>query len=469
MSQVRPAAGLSFEATVPVVVIGGGAAGLTAALKARGLGADVVVLERDPVPSGSTAMSSGFIPAAGTRCQLQAGLAEPDTPAIFASDIRKKSKDTSDSRLVDLAVATIGPALDWLEAEHGLEWILLDDFLYPGHSRHRMHAVPEKTGAALIARLSHATEEASVTVLTSSHVTALLVDGDRVHGITVARPDGSLERIGCDTLVLACNGYGGNRELVCKHIPEMGEAPYYGHAGNMGDAIVWGEALGAELKHLSGCQGHGSLAHPHGILITWALMMEGAFQVNERGERFSNEHQGYSEQAVAVLAQPGGVAWSIFDQRLYAFAQSFPDFVEADKTGAIRSADTIEALARDIGVPADRLAQTLGEVAACQTGAATDPFGRDFSGKPRLSAPFHAVKVTGALFHTQGGLMIDDGARVTRPDGSALPNLFAAGGAACGVSGPRIHGYLSGNGLLTAVAFGALAGETAARQALSSR
>ena len=78
------------------------------------------------------------------------------------------------------------------------------------------------------------------------------------------------------------------------------------------------------------------------------------------------------------------------------------------------------------------------------------------------------MRVTGALFHTQGGLMIDDRARVLRPDGSPLPNLFAGGGAACGVSGPDISGYLSGNGLLTAMAFGAVAGEAAAMQAVAA-
>ncbi|WP_324288623.1 FAD-binding protein [Hoeflea alexandrii] len=78
-----------------------------------------------------------------------------------------------------------------------------------------------------------------------------------------------------------------------------------------------------------------------------------------------------------------------------------------------------------------------------------------------MAAPFFAVKVTGALFHTQGGLMIDDQARVVREDGSAFANLFAGGGAACGVSGPDVSGYLSGNGLLTAIGFGFVAGDAA--------
>jgi fumarate reductase flavoprotein subunit len=108
------------------------------------------------------------------------------------------------------------------------------------------------------------------------------------------------------------------------------------------------------------------------------------------------------------------------------------------------------------------------EVERMKREGATDAFGRAFANVPQLQPPFHAVRVTGALFHTQGGLMVDSSARVLRADGGPFPNLFAAGGAACGVSGPTAAGYLSGNGLLTAVALGRLAGEAAARLVTSS-
>ncbi|MEO1688775.1 MAG: FAD-binding protein, partial [Pseudomonadota bacterium] len=79
-------------------------------------------------------------------------------------------------------------------------------------------------------------------------------------------------------------------------------------------------------------------------------------------------------------------------------------------------------------------------------------------GATPLAAPFCGVRVTGALFHTPGGLRTDGLGRVLRPDGSPLPNLWAGGGAACGVSGRGDAGYLSGNGLLAAVALGRAAG-----------
>ena len=455
-----------IDAEAEVVVIGAGACGLVAALRAKAAGADVVVLERDASPAGSTSMSSGFVPAPATRFQRAIGV-EDDTPGRFEADILSKSKGKSIASLATLAASAIGPALEWLADSHGLEWIVLDDFLYPGHSRYRMHAVPEKTGAALEARLLAAAEAAGIPVVTGAHVTTLYVEGDdRIAAVVITRPDGAAEVLGCQALVLACNGFGGNRELVRRHIPEIAGGLYYGHQGNTGDALIWGEALGARIEHLSGYQGHGSLAHPHGILISWALMMEGGIQVNSEGSRFSNEHGGYSEQAVNVLAQPGGVAWNIYDARLHAFAQGFPDYREAVAAGAVREAADVTELARVTGLPEAALSQTLSEVATYQSGQTPDPFGRDFTGKPVLTAPYHAVKVTGALFHTQGGLMIDEQARVVREDGSPFANLFAGGGAACGVSGPDVSGYLSGNGLLTAIAFGSVAGTSAGSMAV---
>ncbi len=447
-----------FDLEAEVVVIGAGACGLTAALRAQALGAEVIVVERDASASGSTSMSSGFVPAAATRFQRAIGVTD-DTPERFLADLMAKSGGMSDPRLARLACEAVGLALEWLADTAGLQWIVLDDFLYPGHSRHRMHALEPRTGAALEASLLAAAEAADIPVVSEARAARLYVGDDRrIVAIDIARPDGAVETLGCRALMLACSGYGGNPRLVRQHIPEIAAGQYYGHAGNTGDALVWGRALGAELKHLSGYQGHGSLAHPQRILITWALMMEGGIQVNAEGRRFSNEHLGYSEQATAVLAQPRGIAWNIYDRQRHGFALSFPDYREAVAAGAIRFAESVEALASVTGLPAAALAATLAEVESFQRGERADPWQRDFRDKPALEPPYHAVKVTGALFHTQGGLVIDGRARVLSTAGQPFPNLFAGGGAACGVSGPRVKGYLSGNGLLSAVAFGFVAG-----------
>lgn len=465
MPRVEPADGVTFEAHAPVLVVGAGAAGLVAALRVRARGGEVLVLERDAVPRGSTALSAGLIPAGGTRFQREAGI--EDSPALFAADIMAKAHGEPEPAAVARVAETIGPALEWLSEAHGLPFSVVANFTYPGHSARRMHGLPSRSGAELIDRLRQAAEAAGVTIVTDATATTLFAAADgRIAGVAIARPDGAVDRIGCDALVLACNGYGGNKALVARHIPGLAEALYFGHPGNQGDALLWGEALGAAAHDLSGHQGHGSVAHPHGILITWATITEGGIQVNGEGRRFHNEARGYSEAAADVIAAPGGIAWTIFDDRIAGIARQFEDFRAAEAVGAIVTAATVDDLAAHTRLPVAALAAELANANALRAGGGCDQFGRSFAGLAPLAPPFAAVKVTGALFHTQGGLVVDGCARVLRGDGSAFPNLLAAGGAACGLSGARAEGYLSGNGLLTAVAYGFLAGAAAEELAI---
>jgi fumarate reductase flavoprotein subunit len=458
---IKPTPAEGFAANVPVIVVGGGAAGFCAALAANEGGADVIVLERDSLPRGSTALSAGLIPAAGTRLQKELGI--DDSAASFAADISRKAHGEADAALVERMAQEAGPTVEWLADRYRLPFSVVHDFDYPGHSARRMHGLPTRSGVELIDRLRQAADDCGIAVVLNATVSALYADAScGVAGVEMTRPDGSSDQLGCRALILACNGYGGAPDLVARHIPEMRSASYFGHPGNRGDAVLWGEALGARLLQMSGYQGHGSVAHPHGVLITWAVIMEGGFQVNSTGARFSDESQGYSEQAAIVLAQPGGIAFNIFDERIATIARQFADFKQAEAVGVVVEAGTIADLAKRINVPATALATSLAEVEDAKRAARSDRFGRPFAAVAPLSPPFKAVKVTGALFHTQGGLAVDTNARALAERGGLLPNLFAAGGAAAGVSGGRASGYLSGNGLLTATVLGRLAGASAA-------
>jgi fumarate reductase flavoprotein subunit len=454
-TRVQSSEDVDFDSEVPVLIIGAGAAGLCAALAASEAGVEPVVIERDAVPSGSTALSAGLIPAAGTRFQAARGIA--DSPQMFAADIAGKAHDEADPKLVRTVAERAGPTVEWLADQYQLPFEVITDFNYPGHSAHRMHGLPSRTGAELIDYLRSAAEARDIPILAGRVVETLFADADGfIEGVEIKGRDGA-ETIGCGALVLACNGYGGNPALVRQHIGEMADALYFGHPGNRGDAVLWGEALGARLSALSGYQGHGSVATPHNILITWATMTEGGFQVNRDGRRFANEARGYSEAAADVLRQPDGTAFDIFDERIAGVARQFQNFRDAEQARALITADSIEALARRIGVTPEAL---RAELEAIEPGR-PDRFGRVI--EKRLTAPYCAIKVTGALFHTQGGLAIDTRTRVLHKSGRPFPNLFAAGGAAVGVSGSQASGYLSGNGLLTATVFGRIAGTAAAQ------
>ena len=459
--------GEKFETRVPLLIIGAGAAGLCAALAAKEAGVEPVVIERDAVPAGSTALSAGLIPAAGTRFQRAKGIA--DSPQLLAADIQRKAHNEADAAVVAAVAQNSAPLIEWLADRYALPFDIVDNFNYPGHSALRMHGLPSRTGAELIDRLRSAAEANDIVILTERVAERLVADASgKIDSIEMVRGDGAVERLGCDALLLACNGYGGNPELVRRFIPEMADALYFGHPCNRGDAVIWGEALGAELAHLGAYQGHGSVATPHNILITWAVIMQGGIQINSEGKRFCDETRGYSEQAAEVLRQPGRIAWNIFDERIAAVARQFEDFQNAERAGAIVRADSITALARALHVPPTVLQDEWAEVERLKARGGRDRYGRQFVPEQRCEPPLCAVKVTGALFHTQGGLAIDAQGRVMRKDGTIFPNLFAAGGAATGISGSTAAGYLSGNGLLTATVLGRLAGQATAKQVSQS-
>lgn len=456
-------AALDVELSMPLVIVGAGACGLVAGLAALSQGIDAVVLERDSTPRGSTFMSSGFIPAAGTRFQKALGI--DDTPAIMASDIQAKNQHQSDPQIVQALANASADIIEWLADEHNVPFELVQGFLYPGHRQMRMHCTPRRTGEELMACLLNAAERSGLPVLTEALVKTLHVDEQRrIHGVSYQRPDGTVEQIGCDNLLLACNGYGGNPDLIEQYVPEMTDALYYGHEGNQGEAILWGRALDASLKDMGAYQGHGSLAWPHQTLISWAVMMQGGIQLNVNGQRFSNEHGGYSEQAANVIEQPDSIAFNLFDRRIHDQCLQFEDYRNAHNTGAVKVFDTLEELADGLGMPGNNVSNTFAEIRTLEGSGKNDQFGRMFTTEQRLVPPYHAIRVTGALFHTQGGLEVTTEGRVLDQHGMPFPNLFAGGGAARGVSGAGNSGYMSGNGLLSAVVMGALAGRAAASQ-----
>ncbi|MEQ1950132.1 FAD-dependent oxidoreductase [Mesorhizobium sp. CN2-181] len=456
---------VEFDMEVPVVVVGAGASGLTAALAARDAGADVFLLERDLVPRGSTCMSQGNVCAAGTKLQKAKGIV--DDADSFYRDIMAQTHNTADPVIARTVADNAGPTVDWLIEKFEIPFTINTKWGASfGHSADRQHGMPTRTGGELHGALTRAAEGIGVDIIAGAHVDTVYADEDgRVRGVAFTRPDGTAERVGCQALVLTTCGFGANAEMVKKFIPAFGNTPYYryfGHEGNEGEGIKWGMELGAAVGSMDAFQGYGALAEQYGIIANYDLVLSGGIQANARGERFSNEVADISGQALNVLPQPDGIGWIVFDDIRSATCESYPEYVELKALGAIRTGATAAELAAAIKVPVDALEKTLNEVAGYARGEAKDPFGRDFTGRPPMKGPYQAIKTTGALFHTQGGLRVNANAQVMRPDGSLLPNLFAGGGAAEGISGAGPSGYLPAAGLCTAVTLGRLAGAAAA-------
>jgi fumarate reductase flavoprotein subunit len=191
-------------------------------------------------------------------------------------------------------------------------------------------------------------------------------------------------------------------------------------------------------------------------------VLEGALLVNGCGARFVDETADITGLIHPVLAQPDGSAWLIYDERVEALGASTIELKQLNALGAARTAKTLPALADAIGSDRGTLTDVFDEVCAAAAANGRDAFGREW--RPDLSprGPYRALKVTGALYHTQGGLMTDPDMRVLDRAAQPIPGLYAAGGSARGVSGPSYWGYLPAMGLGSAVAGGRIAGQKAA-------
>lgn len=454
-----------FASEVDVVVVGAGACGLVAALRAAQHGASVVVLEKLDRLAGNTTLSSGSIPGAGSRYQRAAGI--EDSPQRMADDLRRIAGPQDTEELVNVLSERSAEVVEWLADYAGVSIRLITFYKHVGHSVARLHGPPTGRGSDLLADLARRATALEIPVLFSNPVRRLISDDKgAIIGVEVGGERVEPYRVRAKAVILATNGYGANRSMLREYCPDIAAADYFGARGSEGEAVEWGRQLGAQLGNTAAYQAHASVAYPHGEPLTWSVAEKGGFFVNRAGQRFGNETLGYSGFGAAVMAQ-GNEAYVIYDARIRDFvAERQEPFRALVDLGVARDAPTIEELAGLRGLDAGGLAEALASFNRAARGEAPDPFGRQDFGLAPLEPPYVITRINAGLFHTQGGLLVDRHARVLRGDGRAVPNLFAGGGAAAGVSGRAGGGgYVSGNGLLAATVLGYIAGETAAQDA----
>ncbi|KQX74007.1 MULTISPECIES: FAD-dependent oxidoreductase [Aeromicrobium] len=447
------------EFDVDVVVVGAGGGGLAAALAASDAGASVVVLEKLDAPGGNTALSTGSIPAAGSRFQREAGV--DDDPDRMTADLIRQSGPHEAEHLTRRLAETSASLVEWLVDDHGVGLALITDYKHVGHSVTRLHAPVSRRGIDLSNDLVAACRRAGVDVVTGNPVTELLVEDGVVRGVVVEGERTERYVIRARSVVLAANGFAANRELVQRWAPELAGLEYFGAHGSTGEAIEWGVDLGGRLRNQAAFQGYAAVAYPHGSILSWTTVEKGGVLVDARGVRLGDEIVGYSGFATEVL---GGTApiWAVYDARIRDITLREDEFADLVEMGGAKECATVDDLARVVGVDVDALRPTLEAYAAAARGESADEHGRTDFGMAPLEPPYVASRVSPGLFHTQGGLDVDGDGRVLRDDG-VVPGLFAVGGVAAGVSGQQGgRGYSSGNGLLTAVGLGRLAGTAAA-------
>ena len=445
---------------VDILVIGAGGCGLAAAIAGHDAGASVAVLEKQERPGGNTSLSTGSVPAAGSRFQREAEI--DDDPERMVRDLMGIAKETDDLDLVRRLAGVSAETVEWLVDEVGARIALVTAYKHIGHSVPRLHAPVSRRGQDLVDDLVSAVEKRDIPIAVGNNAVGLIVEDGAAQG-AIVETGGTRSEIRAGKTILSVNGFAGNPDLVRRFCPEIAGAEYFGARGSTGEAILWGETIGADFANMAAYQGYAAVAYPQGSLLSWTTIEKGGFMIGDDARRFGDESLGYSGYARIVLGRRGDT-YAVFDQKIFDVAAGEEEFLELWKYAGLKRGETPDEIGQIVGLDGAALAD---EVAAYNraAGGEADRFGRRDFGLGPLKGPFYICRVVPGLFHTQGGLKVDGDGRVLRPAGKPVPNLFAGGGAAAGISGRSgALGYASGNGLLSAIALGRLAALAAARE-----
>jgi tricarballylate dehydrogenase len=456
------------EDQLDLVVVGCGAGGLATALQAlqSAPGLRVMVLERTSKANrgGNTAWTGAFF-----------RLEEDGSPAAdFASRMVELSKGKTDKAIVARLAALAQPTMQWLH-DNGVA--TKSDITYFLTSK-GPRLMPAGGGAAIVETFAARVEELGGTIEYNTTAQDLIQDENgTVIGVEAVDGAGCVRRLLARTVVLASGGFQGSPELLDRYLGNRGHelAPIApGGRSNQGEGIEMGIRAGA---HTDGQfdRFHGEPVDPR-TRSAEALIMVYPYGilVDHKAQRFVDEGADTPDNTFEAIAYR---IWRDADQYAYVIADqklmrhNIARAVLTDR--APESAPTLEALARRLDLDPDALAETVARYNAAATPGPLDVTALDGVStreleppksnwaRPLDEPPFVAWPVTCAITFTFGGLKTDEHARVLDPSGFPVPGLFAVGE----IAGIYHHEYPGATSVLRALAFGRIAGQTAADRA----
>lgn len=444
-----------------VLVVGGGLAGVSAAIKAKENGANVILIEKMAMLGGSSAYSGGGIGAVNTTVQKEYGV-EDSTESWL--ELWHQRQDTSyvkelypDYQKVEKLIDRSAETIDWM-LSLGYEFRAPEGFGVDPVLR--LHYIgPEGGGAAMMSFLGDAAQEKGVEVYTETSAVSLIQDDTgAVTGVIAENAEGSVQ-INAKAVILASGGFARSQEMLERFTPEVADYEKYSvsASGNTGDGIRMAEEVGAVVYEDPWLIGLG-LTTPVNELKGFYWYGNYIF-VNKEGSRFTNEAAHYAIVFNDAVYQSAGGSYMIFDS-----GAAFESYVAAAETvldnEAVFKAETLAELAEATGMNTETLQATLDSYNA---GAAS---GNDEFGKPAQllmpmeTGPYYAVEWFPSSMGTFGGVKCDDNQQVLNAEGATIAGLYAAGEMANRPYYAQV--YMSGSALQVATQTGQIAGEAAA-------
>lgn len=479
---------------VDVVVVGAGGAGMVAGVTAARAGKKVVILEKAAISGGNSARSTGGMNAAKTEWQDDNGWAGAaglertlsiatstypqlksladtvqreyslwqnlgsegcfDSPSLFILDTMIGGKCLNDIDLVTTLAENSSSAVDWLDS---IGASLHSVSFFGGASVNRIHRPVDTkgkvlpVGSYLAPILEQACIDNGVEILFETPVTQILMDNGTAVGV---KAEGCT--VNAKSVILATGGFGADLEQVTKLNPELTGYVTTNIPGATGDGIRMAQAVGAAAVDMAAIQVHPTVEKKTSTLIAEGLREDGAILVNAEGLRFCDETGAWDAVSAAELAQTGGSAWLIVDQRMADTSSAIAGYISK---GFAVQGENYEALAKAMAVPEDTFAQTMETWNTSVVSRRDEAFGRTSFSWALDVAPFYAIQVVPGIHHTMGGLKINPSAEVLDAQDASIPGLFAAGEVTGGIHGAD---RLGGNAIADFVVFGQIAGENAA-------
>lgn len=436
-------------AAADVLVVGGGAAGLSAAVAAVEKKASVLVLEKAGFLGGDTLISGGYFNAVDPRRQAPQGIR--DSEDFFRDQILAAGDGRNTPEVAGVLAQESAVTLAWLE-RLGMKF-LPQVFEVYGSRWPRAHKPVQPRGTGYVQTLSEALLTRGGRVMTDTPAEMILREADtgRLLGVRAVRNGHYVEMAARRGVVLAAGGFGASRSLIRRWAPETADLATDSQPQMTGDMISAAEAVGARIINMTCVECVPGSPPEFRYPIRLDYLPDAMIIVNGEGRRFVEETQGRRAIAEAVLKEQarGQVCWCIASQQAVDRFDpvSQKNLLRGFYAGVAWREKTADALVRRLGMP--RVLEK--EIAA--------------AGKERLmtKGPFWAVKLYLRVHTTLGGIATDAGARVLDETGNVISGLWAAGETVGSVHGAE---RIGGNGLAAACTFGRLAGTAAAEKRL---